>query len=66
MKGKNKHLDYSTENLAFPEVHIDNDTKEETDKSEADDKTSGGDMVFDNLAIPEIKSSGERLDSGRS
>ena len=28
MKGKNKHLDYSTENLAFPEVHIDNDTKE--------------------------------------
>lgn len=51
MDKKNKHLDCYTDNLAFPEVHVE-DVKTEHDENENDD---GSGVVFDNLAIPEIK-----------
>lgn len=51
MDKKNKHLDCYTDNLAFPEVHVE-DVKTEHDENENDD---GSDVIFDNLAIPEIK-----------
>mgnify|MGYP006939731604 CR=1 FL=1 len=51
MDKKNKHLDCYTDNLAFPEVHVE-DVKTENDETENDDETG---VVFDNLAIPEIK-----------
>lgn len=51
MNKKNKHLDCYTDNLAFPEVHVE-DVKTEHDENENDD---GSGVVFDNLAIPEIK-----------
>lgn len=51
MNKKNKHLDCYTDNLAFPEVHVE-DVKTEHDENENDDESG---MIFDNLAIPEIK-----------
>ena len=51
MNKKNKHLDCYTDNLAFPEVHVE-DVKTEHDENENDD---GSGVIFDNLAIPEIK-----------
>lgn len=51
MDKKNKHLDCYTDNLAFPEVHVE-DVKTENDETESDDETG---VIFDNLAIPEIK-----------
>lgn len=51
MDKKNKHLDCYTDNLAFPEVHVE-DVKTENDENENDD---GSGVIFDNLAIPEIK-----------
>ncbi|WP_302842102.1 hypothetical protein [Ruminococcus bicirculans (ex Wegman et al. 2014)] len=51
MDKKNKHLDCYTDNLAFPEVHVE-DVKTEHDENENDD---GSGVIFDNLAIPEIK-----------
>lgn len=51
MNKKNKHLDCYTDNLAFPEVHVE-DVKTENDENENDD---GSGVIFDNLAIPEIK-----------
>lgn len=51
MNQKNKHLDCYTDNLAFPEVHVE-DVKTEHDENENDD---GSGVIFDNLAIPEIK-----------
>lgn len=51
MNKKNKHLDCYTDNLAFPEVHVE-DVKTEHDENEND---NGSGVIFDNLAIPEIK-----------
>lgn len=51
MDKKKKHLDCYTDNLAFPEVHVE-DVKTESDENENDDETG---VIFDNLAIPEIK-----------
>ena len=51
MDKMNKHLDCYTDNLAFPEVHVE-DVKTEHDENENDD---GSGVIFDNLAIPEIK-----------
>lgn len=51
MDKKNKHLDCYTDNLAFPEVHVE-DVKTEHDENENDD---GSGVILDNLAIPEIK-----------
>lgn len=51
MDKKNKHLDCYTDNLAFPEVHVE-DVKTEHDENENDDESG---VIFDNLAIPEIK-----------
>ncbi len=51
MKKKNKHLDCYTDNLAFPEVHVE-DVKTENDDNENNSESG---VIFDNLAIPEIK-----------
>lgn len=51
MNKKNKHLDCYTDNLAFPEVHVE-DVKTEHDENKNDDESG---VIFDNLAIPEIK-----------
>ena len=46
MKDKKHKIDYFSENLAVPEIHVES----------ADEASDNGDeMVFDNLAIPEIK-----------
>ena len=52
MNKKNKHLDCYTDNLAFPEVHVE-DVKTENDENENNSESG---VIFDNLAIPEIKS----------
>ena len=52
MKKKNKHLDCYTDNLAFPEVHVE-DVKTENDENENNSESG---VIFDNLAIPEIDS----------
>lgn len=51
MNKKNKHLDCYTDNLAFPEVHVE-DVKTENDENENNSESG---VIFDNLAIPEIK-----------
>ena len=51
MKKDNQKLDFFSENLAFPEVHVNtqkNDDNNETEEPE-------GDVAFDNLAVPEVK-----------
>lgn len=53
MMDKKHKIDYFSENLAVPEIHVDSD--DEQDDSAADENDSGGEMIFDNLAIPEIK-----------
>ena len=50
MNKKNKHLDCYTDNLAFPEVHVE-DVKTENDENENNSESG---VIFDNLAIPEI------------
>lgn len=49
-KDKDKKLGYVSENLAVPEIHVDN--HEEEDDVDNDD---GSGIVYDNLAFPEIK-----------
>lgn len=50
----NKHkIDYFSENLAVSEIHV--DSADEASDNDIDDNDSGDEMVFDNLAIPEIK-----------
>ncbi len=49
---KNQKLDYFSENLAVPEVHVGGSG----DADEAPEDDSGRDeVVFENLAFPEIK-----------
>ncbi len=52
MKEKKQKLDYFSENLAFPEIHV-NTGKTQTD--DADQDESETDVVFENLAVPEVK-----------
>ena len=47
MKDKKHKIDYFSENLAVPEIHV--DSADEASDNDIDE------MVFDNLAIPEIK-----------
>ena len=42
MKDKKNKLDFFSENLAFPEVHVDS-------------QKNTGDVAIDNLAVPEVK-----------
>lgn len=49
---KNQKLDYFSENLAVPEVHV-NNSGELPDSPEAEN--SKDEVVFENLAFPEIK-----------
>ncbi len=52
MKDKKHKLEFFSENLAVPEVHVDDP---ENDKPEEDDELhSEGEFVYDNLAVPEI------------
>ena len=51
MNKKNKHLDCYKYNLAFPEVHVE-DVKTESYENENNSESG---VIFDNLAIPEIK-----------
>lgn len=53
MKEKKQKLDYFSENLAFPEIHV-NTGKPQTD-DDADQDESETDVVFENLAVPEVK-----------
>lgn len=54
-KLRKKHLDYDSENLAFPEVHIDTEGEDHYAAHSEDDSADDGQVVFDNLAVPEIK-----------
>ncbi len=51
MKDSEQKLDHFSENLAFPEIHV-NSQKPEEDDTELHGK---GDIVYDDLAVPEIK-----------
>lgn len=51
-KDKNRKLDYFSENLAVPEIHVDTLKYSAANDEEQD---SSGDVVFENLAIPEVK-----------
>lgn len=53
MKDKKHKIDYFSENLAVPEIHV--DSADEASDNDTDDNDSVDEMVFDNLAIPEIK-----------
>lgn len=53
MKEKKQKLDYFSENLAFPEIHV-NTGKSQDDDDTAQDE-SETDVVFENLAVPEVK-----------
>jgi len=53
MKEKKQKLDYFSENLAFPEIHV-NPGKSQTD-DDTDQDESETDVVFENLAVPEVK-----------
>ena len=53
MKDKKQKIDYFSDNLAFPEVHV-NSQVSTTDDQE-DTPEGNGDVVFDNLAVPEVK-----------
>ena len=49
---KNQKLDYLSENLAVPEVHVNNnDSVQDT----AEPGDSRDEVVFENLAFPEVK-----------
>ena len=49
MKDKKHKIDYFSENLAVPEIHV--DSADEASDNDIDDNDSGDEMVFDNLAI---------------
>ncbi len=51
MKDKNNKLDFFSENLAFPEVHVDSQKNEDDNEPAA----PHGDVAIDNLAVPEVK-----------
>ncbi len=51
MKDKKNKLDFFSENLAFPEVHV--DSQKNTDDNEPTEPH--GDVAIDNLAVPEVK-----------
>lgn len=51
MKKDNQKLDFFSENLAFPEVHV--NTQKNDDNNEPEEPE--GDVAFDNLAVPEVK-----------
>lgn len=53
MKEKKQKLDYFSENLAFPEIHV-NSVKPQNDDDSDQDETES-DVVFENLAVPEVK-----------
>ena len=61
MKKKNKHLDCYTDNLAFPEVHVE-DVKTENDENENNSESG---VIFDNLAIPEIKNKAQEKEENK-
>lgn len=51
---KREKLNYASENLAFPEVHIaDGEDEEPAEQQPPAEEESG--VVFENLAVPEIK-----------
>lgn len=52
MKDKDKKIDYFSENLAVPEIHVGTEKKlpEDDDIS----KEESGGFIFENLAVPEI------------
>ena len=56
---KKKKLDYFSDNLAVPEIHVNSDKAGEDDDEQSE---NGGDMIFENLAIPEIKLRSPRKD----
>ncbi len=45
-------LEYHSENLAVPEVHVDPNGSYDDEDIEPE---NGGEMIFENLAVPEIK-----------
>ena len=49
MKDKKHKIDYFSENLAVPEIHV--DSADEASDNDIDDNDSGDEMMFDNLAI---------------
>lgn len=60
---KKKHIDYSAENLAVPEVFVDDDeqtqeVQESLRKNDSENDSVSDDekdeVIFDNLAVPEI------------
>ena len=51
---KREKLNYASENLAFPEVHIDGSEDEEPAEQHPPAEEESG-VVFENLAVPEIK-----------
>ena len=51
---KKKHIDYSAENLAVPEVFVDDDEKKTESINDTDSDEDKSEVVFDNLAVPEI------------
>ena len=52
MKDKKQKLDYFSENLAFPEIHVNSQKQTENDDT---DLHANGDVIYDNLAVPEIQ-----------
>ena len=53
MKDKKQKLDYFSENLAFPEIHV--NFRKPSDDDNTEEPENGGEVLYDNLAIPEIK-----------
>ncbi len=53
MKDKKQKIDYFSDNLAFPEVHVNSQVNTNDDQEETPE--GNGDVVFDNLAVPEVK-----------
>lgn len=53
MKDKKQKIDYFSDNLAFPEVHVNSQVNTTDDQEETQE--GNGDVVFDNLAVPEVK-----------
>ena len=51
-KDKNRKLDYFSENLAVPEIHV--DTLKNTAEND-EEPNIGGEVIFENLAVPEVK-----------
>lgn len=53
MKDKKQKIDYFSDNLAFPEVHVNSQVNTNDDQEETPEEN--GNVVFDNLAVPEVK-----------